>query len=257
MTKSPTGSHKKIVILGATSAIAESTARRLADANISIALVARNAVQMNAIADDLTLRGAPKVTTHVLELVACQDKADAFNKIAATLGRIDGVLLFYGTLGDQARANGDSDTVNTIIDANFTSAAEWLTVAVPALEKSEAVRPILMAISSVAGDRGRRSNYAYGAAKGGLSIFVQGMAHRFAENSKIRAVTMKLGFVKTPMTAHLDQSGALWSEPDDIAKTIVKAMSKGGPVVYAPGIWKFIMLAIRITPSFVFNRVNL
>ncbi|MEL6473952.1 MAG: SDR family NAD(P)-dependent oxidoreductase [Pseudomonadota bacterium] len=247
----------RIVILGALSAIAEATARQLAANGASLALVARDGERLAAVADDLRVRGATLVTEHVLDLVDHEDKSAALADITEALGGLDGALLFYGVLGDQDNANSSPQEVRRIIDVNFTSAAEWTTAAATRLKESSADRPCLVAISSVAGDRGRRSNYAYGAAKGGLSVFLQGLAHRFADEGRIHAVALKLGFVRTPMTAHLKTSGPLWADPDDIAKIVLRAMKKGGPIQYGPGFWRLVMLAIRSTPSFVFNRVNL
>jgi NAD(P)-dependent dehydrogenase (short-subunit alcohol dehydrogenase family) len=114
----------------------------------------------------------------------------------------------------------------------------------------------VVAITSVAGDRGRQSNFAYGAAKGGLSIFVQGLAHSLAPHGA-RAVSMKLGFVDTPMTDGMNKSGALWAKPAQVAVAIRRAADTGGPIQYAPTIWKFIMLVIRTVPSFVFHKTKL
>lgn len=248
---------RKIAILGATSGIAEATARLLAEDGCQIALFGRNSERLKAIADDLTLRGAETVSLHTVDLMESDSKSAKLEKASQALGGLDGVLLFYGYLGDQTLANESEAEVRKIIDVNFTSAAEWLTVSAEKLRESDAAKPVILGVSSVAADRGRRSNYAYGAAKGGLSLFLQGMAHRMAAESNIRVVSMKLGFVKTPMTAHLDRSGPLWAEPDAIAKSIIKAMNKGGPLQYAPWFWRWIMLAIRTTPAFIFNKVNL
>ena len=117
-------------------------------------------------------------------------------------------------------------------------------------------RGALVAVSSVAGDRGRQSNYAYGAAKGGLALFVQGLAHSLAA-SNARAVALKPGFVDTPMTEGLKKGGPLWAKPEAIAEAVRRAAERGGPIQYAPGFWRWIMLAIRSAPAFVFHRTRL
>ncbi|MGE0410254.1 MAG: SDR family NAD(P)-dependent oxidoreductase [Amphiplicatus sp.] len=248
---------RRVAILGALSTIAEETARLLAERGASLALAGREGGRLDAVAADLRLRGARVVTTHALDLAAAPNKQARLEEMAAGLGGLDVVLLFYGALGDQARANDDLDEVRRLIEVNFTSAAEWMTAGAALLKASPAPRPVLLAVSSVAGDRGRRSNYVYGAAKGGLSIFMQGLAHRLVAEGKTRAVAMKLGFVKTAMTAHLNPKGPLWAEPEDVARAIVGAMDRGGPIVYAPSFWRFIMLAVRATPAAIFNKVNL
>lgn len=248
---------QRVVILGALSAIAEETARLLAERKCALALAGRDAGRLEALASDLRLRGAPAVSTHAVDLAADGDREAQLAAMGQSLGGLDAVLLFYGMLGDQDRANESAAELRRILDVNFTSAVEWMAAAATLLKQSTAPRPVLVALSSVAGDRGRRTNYAYGAAKGGLSIFMQGLAHRLAAEGDARAVTMKLGFVKSPMTAHLDPKGPLWAEPEAVAKAVVKAMDRGGPVVYAPWFWRWILLAIRITPAAIFNKIAL
>lgn len=255
--KFPDSPNGKIIILGATSAIAQASARLLAGSGASLLLVGRNAEQLREIQSDLRLHSENDVLVEAIDLVAATNKAADFAGFCETLGGCDGVLIFYGTLGDQEQANSDPMVVRDILETNFTSVAEWVTLAVNALEQSPVQHPALVCVSSVAGDRGRRSNYAYGAAKGGLSIFIQGIAHRFAQHKKLRIINMKLGFVKTPMTEHLDQSGPLWASPEQIARSISKAIRKGGPNIYAPFFWRWIMLVIRALPVSIFNRVNL
>jgi NAD(P)-dependent dehydrogenase (short-subunit alcohol dehydrogenase family) len=113
----------------------------------------------------------------------------------------------------------------------------------------------LIAIGSVAGDRGRRSNFIYGACKGGLARLVEGIAHKLAPLGA-RAVIVKPGFIDTPMTAAFEK-GLPWAKPEAVAAVIVRASEASGPVVYAPGFWRFIMLVIRHLPVFVFNKLNI
>ncbi len=210
---------------------------------------------MKAAADDLRARGAVHVETVDLDLVAAA--ADAPKHLSdwqARMGGLDHVLLFYGYLGDQTKAQADVVELQRILAVNFTSAALWCSAAAEILRTQR--RGSVVAVSSVAGDRGRQSNYAYGAAKGGLSVFVQGLAHSLAP-SGARAVAMKLGFVDTPMTDGMNKTGALWAKPAQVAKSIRKAADSGGPIQYAPFVWKPIMLVIRTVPSFVFHKTKL
>ncbi len=249
-------SSKHYVILGGTSGVAVATARRLAAKGSRLTLVARNGAALQEVADDLKVRGAAAVSCVVKDLAAEQDQSAILNDIKSSAGDIDGVLIFYGILGDQERAESDMSHARDILHVNFTSVAEWVLAGSQILE--EKGEGVLLAVSSVAGDRGRRSNFVYGAAKAGQSVLMQGLAHKWAAKSKkLRAVNMKLGFVDSPMTAHIEKGGPLWAQPDDVAKVIEKALEKGGPNVYAPWFWRWILLAIRVTPAFVFNKVNL
>jgi NAD(P)-dependent dehydrogenase (short-subunit alcohol dehydrogenase family) len=164
------------------------------------------------------------------------------------------ILLAYGVLTDQARAEHEPAYAAEQLGINFTSAAGWSLVAADLLEAQNA--GVLIVIGSVAGDRGRQSNYAYGAAKAGLGVLVQGIAHRLAPGHA-RAVLVKPGFIDTPMTAHLPKGGPLWAKPETIAKVIRKAADRGGPIVYAPWFWRFILLIIRVVPAAVFHRTKL
>jgi short-subunit dehydrogenase len=126
------------------------------------------------------------------------------------------------------------------------------------LESSSHPRPVVLAVGSVAGDRGRGSNYVYGAAKAGLAVFMQGLHHRLAQRkSPIRAVVVKPGFVDTPMTAGMARGGPLWATPVQIAQVILRAMEGGGAIVYAPWFWRWVMLIIRLLPQAVMNRTKL
>ena len=251
----PTSPTKRVVILGALSAIAMATARIYAGEKASLILVARNADRLKQAADDLRARGAVKVEVIELDLDAASSQAPALLRDwSSRMGGIDHVLAFYGYLGDQTKASSDISELQRILSVNFTSAALWCSSAAEILRTQR--RGSVVAITSVAGDRGRQSNFAYGAAKGGLSIFVQGLAHSLAPVGA-RAVSMKLGFVDTPMTDGMNKQGALWAKPAHVAIAIRRAADKGGPIQYAPTIWKFIMLVIRTVPSFIFHKTKL
>lgn len=252
-----TDTPRKVIVLGALSAIAEATCRLLAEEGAHIALLGRNAERLETVAQDLRVRGAGTVAVETLDLADAAEAPAVLDRCATALGGCDAVLLFYGLLGDQTRAEQDWTHARAILDVNFTSAAAWMLAAANLIEQRPQAGGVLVAISSVGGDRGRRSNYVYGAAKGGLSILTQGIAHRFGATGKHRAVAMKLGFVDTPMTAGIAKGGLLWAKPEGVAKAIRKAMDRGGSIVYAPFFWRWIMLAIRMTPQPIFNKVNL
>ena len=247
--------HKpRVVILGALSAIAEVSARIWAERGTHLLLVAREASRLNAVAADLRLRGAT-VETVAMDLAA-PGAASAFREMTERLGGVDGVLLAYGILGDQKKAETAPEEAQRILATDFTSAAAWSLEAANVLENQG--HGTLIVIGSVAGDRGRASNYVYGAAKAGLAVLVQGIAHRLAK-SGASAVVVKPGFVDTPMTAHIPRKGFFWAKPEAISKTIVRIAESRTPrpIVYAPSFWRWIMAAIRVTPSVIFNRTRL
>jgi len=246
------------IILGATSAIAIATARRLAKSQAKLALVGRNQARLSQLADDLKVRGATETLTITTDLVDGDAPEKVYSEITEAMGPVSGILIFYGILGDQMRAVEDTEHALEIIDANFRSTAAWIIEGAKMLDRSTSPNRALIGISSVAADRGRRSNFVYGAAKSGMSTMLQGLAHQWdGEKGAPRAVSFKLGFVDTPMTDGFDKSGPLWAKPDAIGARIEAALRKGGPIIYAPWFWRWIMLAIRLTPNFVFKRVNL
>jgi NAD(P)-dependent dehydrogenase (short-subunit alcohol dehydrogenase family) len=243
-----------VVILGALSAVAEEIARLYASEGAALMLVGRGAERLQAVAADLGVRGASAVHIDDRDLTRTEDAAAAVEDWTRRLGGFDHVLLAYGVLGDQAAAEQDPAEAVRALNVNFVSAAAWCLAAANALEARKAGS--LVVLGSVAGDRGRQSNFIYGAAKGGLAILVQGLAHRLAK-SGVRAVIVKPGFIDTPMTAHLPKGGPLWSSPAQIARLVRRAADKGGPIAYAPGYWRLILTAVRATPAFVFHKTKL
>lgn len=244
---------KRVVILGALSSIAVAVARSYAAEGAMLALAARRGDELNILSADLRLRGAAEVAPFCLDL-STAEPAEALAAMAAALGGVDVVLIAYGVLNDQARAETDLHLAARQLHTNFTSAALWALAAANILETQR--HGVLIVIGSVAGDRGRRSNYLYGAAKAGLGALIQGIAHRLA-SSGARAVLVKPGFVDTPMTAHLPKRGVLWTKPEAVARVIRRAADTGGPVAYAPWFWRIILLAVRMMPSRLFHRTKL
>ncbi len=243
------------MILGALSAIAIATARIYAAEGAALVLAARNPDRLNALADDLRTRGAVQVETAALDLEATAGEAGRhMADFASKLGGIDHVLVIYGYLGAQDKASTDPGELRRIVSSNFSTAVEWCEAAARIIRTQG--RGSVVAVSSVAGDRGRQSNYAYGAAKGGLALYVQGLAHSLAKSGG-RAVAVKPGFVDTPMTEGMQKKGALWAQPKQVGKVIRRAADRGGPIQYAPGLWRMIMLVIRAVPSFAFHKTKL
>jgi decaprenylphospho-beta-D-erythro-pentofuranosid-2-ulose 2-reductase len=245
----------KVIILGATSAIAEATARLYAAEGAELLLVGRQAERLAAIADDLRLRGAARADTAVRDLLDTGDAAVVFASFVETLGGVDHALLAYGILGDQKSAERDLWAAEKNFRVNFTSAAAWALAAAEVLEQQG--QGSLVVLGSVAGDRGRRANYVYGAAKAGLATLVEGIAHRFAAKGP-RAVIVKPGPVITPMTeGFASRKGLMWATPEAVAVIVRRAADRGSSVVYAPWFWRWIMLVIRFLPAPIFNRLDI
>jgi len=245
----------KVIILGATSAIAEAIARLYAAEGAELLLVGRHGERLAAIAGDLRLRGAARADTAVRDLAGAVGSGTIFASFVETLGGLDHVFLAYGILDDQKIAEHDPAAVERSLTVNFTSAAAWVLAAAAVLERQG--RGSLVVLGSVAGDRGRRANYVYGAAKAGLATLVEGIAHRFAGKGP-RAVIVKPGPVITPMTeSFANRKGLMWATPETVAAIARRAADRGGPVVYAPWFWRWIMLIIRLLPTTIFNRLDI
>jgi NAD(P)-dependent dehydrogenase (short-subunit alcohol dehydrogenase family) len=247
-------SATKIIILGALSAIAEAAARKWANQGAHVLLAGRDKYRLEAMAADLRVRGG-MAGIYQGDLTSI-DADKTFTEMVGQLGGVDVVLLAYGVLGDQKLAETNPAEAYRILTTDFTSAAAWCLAAAKVLEGQR--RGILIVIGSVAGDRGRASNYVYGAAKEGLGILVQGIAHHLASTGA-RAVLIKLGFVDTPMTALISNKGLLWAKPQRIAEIIFQASMPGNrpwPVMYAPWYWRWIMYVVRFMPSFIFHRTK-
>jgi len=240
-------------MLGAASAIAQETARLLAADGDRLFLVDRNEAGLDVVARDLKLRGAERVDSLVADLNDFDSHDAVLERAAASLSGLDVVIVAYGLLGDQTEAEADYAHADLIIRTNFLSAASLLTRVANLFQAAGS--GTIVAISSVAGDRGRQSNYVYGAAKGALSLFLQGMRNRLHEHG-VRVVTVKPGFVDTPMTAHLEL-GLLCAKPETVARGIHRALDRGADVAYLPWFWWPIITVIRLIPEAIFKRLKL
>lgn len=243
---------KTVLALGATSAIGEATLRLLAERGARFYLVARNQEKLNAVAADLQTRGATGVATHVMDLDDTAAHAAMLAAAAQSLGTIDLALLAHGVLGTQEDTEASYAAAEAVLRTNFLSPVSLITWLANYFESTR--QGTLAVISSVAGDRGRRSNYVYGASKGALNVFLEGVRARL-DRVGVQVLTIKPGFVATPMTAHLPQ-GPLFARPSQVAQGIVKAIEKRRDVVYLPGFWRVIMLIIRLIPGRIFKKVN-
>jgi decaprenylphospho-beta-D-erythro-pentofuranosid-2-ulose 2-reductase len=249
----PTGPD--IVIVGATSAIAEQCARLWAEQGArSFHLLARDPHKLKIVADDLQVR-QPEATI----MSVCMDFTDPVQieqqvRTILTSGCPDIVLIAHGTLPDQTACQSSLQETADALQINGVSPA--LFAEAFARHMFEQGHGTLALTSSVAGDRGRRSNYVYGSAKGLLTRYAQGLQHR-AAGTGVKIVLIKPGPTDTPMTRHLKQQGARLAPAESVAAGIVSAIARGKPIVYIPGKWAMIMMVIRHLPGVIFNRMDI
>jgi decaprenylphospho-beta-D-erythro-pentofuranosid-2-ulose 2-reductase len=243
----------KILIIGATSAIAESCARLWVQRGDAVFLAGRKAAALQTMQADLRTRGGQQVHTQVFDATDHSQHASLLQAATTAMGGLDVVLIAHGTLTDQTKAQTDASYALQEVDTNGLSVISLMALAANQFEAQQ--RGSIAVISSVAGDRGRQSNYVYGSAKALVSAFASGLRQRMAKCG-VQVLTIKPGFVDTPMTAHLPK-GALWAQPDKVAQDICRAIDKRQHILYTPGFWRLIMLVIKHIPEFVFVKLKL
>lgn len=244
-----------IAIIGATSAMAEHCARLWVQASpVRLTLVGRDEARTSRVADDLCVR-SPQ--SHVQVMTTDFVNADAIAHTVSTivaLAPVDVVLIAHGVLSDQAQCQNDVLACDAALQVNGVS---------PVLFAEAFAKPMVAAnhgtiaiIGSVAGDRGRKTNYVYGAAKGLVSRYAQGMQHRLAQTN-VKVVLIKPGPTDTPMTSDLKAQGQKMASVEQVAQDIVNGIAVGKPVVYTPGLWQIIMLVVVHMPRIIFNKLNI
>jgi decaprenylphospho-beta-D-erythro-pentofuranosid-2-ulose 2-reductase len=247
--------RRRIVIVGATSSIAEHCARYwVSNESVDITLVGRDTDRTERIALDLKVRSP--------ESIIRTRQCDFYDPEAIQLlvdgivvqGRVDIVLIAHGSLPFQSNCENDLSQCKCALEINGISPVLFAEAFAKYLEKSG--HGTLALIGSVAGDRGRKSNYVYGAAKGMVDIYAQGLQHRFA-GMKVKTLLIKPGPTDTPMTAHLKNQGMKLAAVEDVAKNIIDSIGQGKAVLYTPRKWWLIMLIIRHLPRYVFNKLNI
>jgi decaprenylphospho-beta-D-erythro-pentofuranosid-2-ulose 2-reductase len=243
----------RVLVLGATSSIAMAVMRKLARPSTHFFLVARSKSKLLSVAQDLLVRGAGQVDMVVMDLDEPTAHAQMLTSAVERLGAIDMALLAHGVLGDQAQAEQSFVVAESILLTNFLSPASLITWLANYFEARGT--GVLAVISSVAGDRGRRSNYVYGASKAALSTFLDGVRNR-CDRHGVQVLTIKPGFVATPMTAHLPKN-ALFATPEQVATGILNAVRRRKDVVYIPWFWRPIMSIIKAIPERIFKTKNL
>ncbi|MES2772287.1 MAG: SDR family oxidoreductase [Pseudomonadota bacterium] len=235
------------------SAIAEATARLWTNRGATFFLVARQLPRLQALADDLNVRGATASSCFVMDACDRTAHAEMLKCALEKLGAIDIALIAHGVLPEQKACAESVELTLEAIDQNGLSVIALATRLANILEKQ--AHGSLAVISSVAGDRGRQSNYVYGSAKAMVSVFLQGLRARLHKKG-VQVLTIKPGFVDTPMTASFKKS-ALWAQPEAIASGIVDALEQERDEVYLPSFWRLIMCVIRHIPERIFKRLSL
>lgn len=245
---------RKVLIVGATSAMAEAVARKFAQQNDRLFLVARNKDKLSAIASDLRVRGADKVATFEMDANDVAEHKDMLKQAQLELEGLDTVLIAHGTLSDQQACEQNVQTMLQELNTNGISTIALLTEIANIFETQKV--GTIGVISSVAGDRGRPSNYVYGAAKAAVSTFLEGLRARMFKVG-VHVLDIRPGFVATPMTQGLDLPKALTVSPEVVAGDIVKAFDKKKDIIYTPFFWRYIMLIIKLIPNKIFKRLGL
>ena len=244
---------RKIVVAGATSAIAEATCRLFAENGDKLYLVGRRQERLNSIRDDLKVRGADKINTQLLDLSESNEHKKLLETAKSAMDGVDMLLVAYGTLPDQKACEASIELALQEFNTNCSSVLSLLGAAANMFLQQK--KGHIVVITSVAGDRGRKSNYLYGSAKGAVSIYLQGLRNRLYD-SNVQVLTVKPGFVDTPMTKDFTK-GMMWSTPEVVAKKIYQAINKKADLLYVPWYWQFIMRVIKIVPESLFKRLSL
>jgi short-subunit dehydrogenase len=244
---------QRILIVGASSSIAEATARLFAARGDALFLAGRSGPRLLAIAEDLRVRGAALVDSFVIEAREFERLPALLEAACQRLDGLDAALIAHGTLSDQAACEHSVELLRAEFDINALS---FMALSTHLANHFEAQGSgVIAVISSVAGDRGRQSNYVYGAAKAAVTAFTSGLRQRLYPKG-VRVLTIKPGFVNTPMTAAF-KKGALWAAPARVAADIVRAMDRGRSVIYTPWFWRLIMAIIKSVPETIFRRLRL
>jgi NADP-dependent 3-hydroxy acid dehydrogenase YdfG len=244
---------RRLMVIGATSGIAQETSRYFAAEHARLFLVGRDQAKLESVADDLTVRGAEAVRICVADLTDESIHPAIISSAVAEWDGLDAALIIHGTLPDQSECEHDPVALRNAMETNFMSVASLLGLLANAFEKQRS--GVLAVVGSVAGDRGRRSNYVYGSAKAAIEVFVAGLRARLAPLG-VRVILIKPGWVDTPMTAHL-RKNFLYATANRIGCSIHALILSPRPVAYLPWYWRWIMLAIRQIPEPVFSKLNL
>ncbi|HBW82542.1 MAG: short-chain dehydrogenase [Gammaproteobacteria bacterium] len=243
-----------ILVIGASSAIATAVAKRYSERQACLFLIARNVSRLELLRQDLKVRGATRIGTHVLDLLDHEKHEAAIDAAIQFFGDagIDLALICHGSLPDQKAVEKDFELAQREIDTNGLSTVSLLIRLAPHFEQQG--HGLLAIVTSVAGDRGRQTNFVYGAAKALVSTYLQGLRGKLLP-SGVHVMDIRPGLVDSPMTQQFEK-GLLWSSPELVAEHIEKAVRRKRDTVYIPGYWRLIMAVVRSIPEAVFKRLK-
>lgn len=244
---------RRVLIVGATSPLARYMAHEFARLGDTLFLAARDTDELERVASDVRIRFGATVHMGRFDAAVVEQHEPFLEEVLHKLGGLDGVVWVAGTMDGLDEAFRRPSAVKQLIDVNFTGAASFLTLVACYLE--EQGKGFIAGVSSVAGDRGRGQNYPYGAAKGGFSLFLQGLRNRLSRHG-VQVTTIKPGFIDTRMTWGRDKLPFLAS-PQRVARESVQAILQGKDVAYVPAVWWLVMLVIRAIPERVFKRLSI
>lgn len=244
---------RTVLILGATSTIAWETAKRLAAKRMNLILTGRHVEALEPLKRDLEARHDVHINVRYFDALNFDHHEVFYSEVTAAYD-LDGVMLMYGELGDQKEAETSFTAARHMIDVNYTSAVSILNLAANYFERKQ--QGFIVAVSSVAGDHGRKSNYIYGSTKAGLSAYMEGLRNRLHKVG-VQVLTIKPGLVATKMTQGTAKADSpLLARPQKVARDIVKHIAKRRNVVYTPSFWLVIMLVVKLMPERLFKRTD-
>lgn len=240
-----------VLIIGAKSDTAKALAREYASHGFGLYLAARNSHELDDFVHDLDIRYQSKATCIDLDILDFASHASFYESLDV---KPAGVITTVGYLGDQVSAQNYLEEAERILNTNFTGVVSLLNIVANDFEQRG--NGFIVGLSSVAGDRGRRSNYIYGSAKAGFTAYLSGLRNRLS-NTGVHVMTVKPGFMNTRMTENMDLPPALTAQPVEAARQIYRAQQKNRNVIYVKWMWRWIMLIIQHIPEFIFKRTNI
>lgn len=242
---------KTALILGAKSAIAKAIAVELSKQKVNLLLASRNANELQDFKITLENKFANKILLLEFDALAFDTHEKFFEQLPIS---VDAAFCVFGFLGEQREAQTNRAEMFRILETNYTGAVSILEIIAGQFEKNK--QGLIVGISSVAGERGRQSNYFYGSSKAGFTAYLSGLRNRL-HKSNVHVLTVIPGYVKTAMTSNLELPPVVSTSPDVVAKAVIKAIASNRNVIYVPGIWRSIMLVIKLIPEFIFKRLKL
>ena len=240
-----------ILILGANSDMANAVAKKFAQTGHNLYLASRNIAELNKTASDLHLRYDIQAEARHFD---ARDYGSHQAFYDALKIKPEGLIVAFGSMYEQADAQNDFSLAIDMIESNYSGAVSIIEIVAKDFEASD--KGFIVGISSVAGDRGRQSNYIYGSSKAAFSTYLNGLRHRLYKTD-VHVLTVKPGFVATKMTAHLDLPEKLTAQPEEVANRIYDGAQKKKLILYIKPVWRLIMLIIAHVPAFIFNRTKL